>query len=270
MTSKGENTSVPMKSEMVRWLLIVLAVVFVLEFGIMLLLVNLFVQAPRWVLGLFDSLLLIILLAPFFYSIFRYFGFRYPAQSLAVPINLRRQLFGIVILSIFVVEFGIMIIADFSVELLLPIFTGIPHLLFDTILDSFFLVIFLYPLIYWLIIRPLLEQMAERERVEGALRKEEITVAKIRSEAEKAEAIKTLSMTYAHNIFNTIAPVQGYAELILKKLEPSQPEYRQCQKIIDKSRQVTEIVDQLRKIESANVTQLGGVDIYQIKGKNEQ
>ncbi len=271
MSTKQRNTSSPYwKTEVVPWLLMALAAIFVIELGIMILLDYFLIPLPRWVRGLLDSLFLVILSIPLLYSIFRYLRFQYQRQPTNVPLKIRVQLFAVVILSIFVVELGIMIVADFLLELVLPIFSGFSHLLADSLLDSFLLVIFLYPLMHVLIIRPFLEQIDERERVEAALREEEIAVANIRAEAEKAEAIKTLSMTYAHNIFNTISPVQGYAEMIIKKLEPSQPEYVWCQKIQENMRQVAVIIDELRNVEAANVTKLGGVDIYEIKNQKTE
>lgn len=269
MVFERRSASAPNWTEVMRWLLIALAAIFIVELGIMVILDYFSVPLPKWARGLLDSLFLVILLIPFLYSIFHYLRFRYPAQTLTSPLKLRLELFAVVILSISVVEFGIMIVADFLLELM-PILTGIPHLLADALLDSALLIIFLYPLMYWLIMRPLLEQMTERERAEAALREQEAMLARIRAETEKAEAIHTLSMTYAHNIFNTIAPVQGYAELIRKKLDPSQPEYLWCQKIIENTHQVAQIVEQLSRIEATGVTELGGVDLYRLKNQKKE
>lgn len=78
MSTKQRNVSAPYwKTEVLPWLLMALAAIFVIELGIMILLDYFLIPLPRWARGLLDSLFLVILLIPLLYSIFRYLRFRY-------------------------------------------------------------------------------------------------------------------------------------------------------------------------------------------------
>lgn len=89
-------------------------------------------------------------------------------------------------------------------------------------------------------------------------------LARLRIEEEKLETIRTLSSTYAHHVFNAMTPIQGYADLILKRANLAE-EHRNWLKIVKKNvTHVVELVQKLEKINSSQLTNFGGVNIYDI------
>lgn len=93
---------------------------------------------------------------------------------------------------------------------------------------------------------------------------------KVHLEKERLEAIRTLSMTYAHTILNALTPVKSYAEMIVKKTDPSDPRYRWARSILEGASHVVEIVGKLKEIDSYSTTEIGGrkiLDLERLKGK---
>lgn len=91
----------------------------------------------------------------------------------------------------------------------------------------------------------------------------------IRLEKERLEAIRTLSMTYAHTILNALTPVKSYAEMIVKKTDPSDPRYRWARSILGGTNHVVEIVGKLKEIDTYSTTEIGGtkiLDLERLKG----
>ncbi len=92
-------------------------------------------------------------------------------------------------------------------------------------------------------------------------------IARLRIEEEKLEAIRTLSATYAHHVFNALTPINGYADLILKRADLSEEHRNWLEKVKLNVSQVVGLVQQLEKINSCQLTQFGGVNLYDIEDK---
>ncbi len=101
------------------------------------------------------------------------------------------------------------------------------------------------------------KDITERKEME-----EELKRALIKK--ERLEAIQTLSVTYAHNIFNAITPVKVCAEMILKKTDPSDPLYAWGQSILNGTTQVVNIVNKLKEIETESTTEFGGMTLLNL------
>lgn len=89
-------------------------------------------------------------------------------------------------------------------------------------------------------------------------------ITRLRIEEEKLETIRILSSTYAHHVFNAMTPIQGYADLILRRANLAE-EHRNWLQLVKKN--VTHVVDLVQKLERINSSQLtnfGGVNIYDI------
>lgn len=94
----------------------------------------------------------------------------------------------------------------------------------------------------------------------------------VRLAKERLEAIRTLSLTYAHNILNALTPVKSYAEMIVKKTDPADPKYRWARSILEGTNHVVEIVGKLKEIDTYSTTEIGGtkiLDIERLKEKQE-
>ncbi|HLG21798.1 MAG TPA: PAS domain S-box protein [Candidatus Manganitrophaceae bacterium] len=94
--------------------------------------------------------------------------------------------------------------------------------------------------------------------------KMEKNLEEVRVEKERLEAIRALSMTYAHNILNAITPVKSYAERILKITDPSDPRQKWAESIIDGTADVVKIVRRLEEIDTFSVTELGGMKMLDL------
>lgn len=102
-----------------------------------------------------------------------------------------------------------------------------------------------------------IQDITERKRMEEIINR-------IRSEKEKLEAVKTLSITYAHHIRNAVTPIRGFAEMIQKRLEPSDPKYQWAELVMENSERVVELLSKLEEIDAYSTVNFGGVDILDI------
>ncbi|MBI3802137.1 MAG: PAS domain S-box protein [Nitrospirae bacterium] len=97
------------------------------------------------------------------------------------------------------------------------------------------------------------KDITERRRMEAIL-----------AEKERLEAIRTLSMTYAHNIFNAITPVKSYAEMILKKSDTADPKRRWAEAIVHRMEEVVQIIRKLEEVDRYSTTEQGGVKRFDV------
>jgi PAS domain S-box-containing protein len=88
---------------------------------------------------------------------------------------------------------------------------------------------------------------------------------KVHLAKERLEAIRTLSMTYGHNILNALTPVKSYAEMIVKKTDPADPKYRWARSILEGTNHVVEIVGKLKEIDTYSITEMGGMKIFDVE-----
>ncbi len=86
----------------------------------------------------------------------------------------------------------------------------------------------------------------------------------IRIERERMDTLRTLTMTYSHNILNAITPIQGFAQLIMKHVDRDDPKFMWAESIVTSTKKTSELVHKLRKLESLKSTQLGGFKIFDI------
>ncbi|WDT69760.1 MAG: PAS domain S-box protein [Candidatus Manganitrophus sp.] len=113
------------------------------------------------------------------------------------------------------------------------------------------------------------KDMTPRKEMEAALEKARAATI----EKERLESIRALSMTYAHNILNAITPVRSYAELIVRRTEPSDPKVKWAQAIIDGTGEVVRIIRKLEEIDRYQTTEQSGIklfDVDPIKEKREK
>jgi PAS domain S-box-containing protein len=101
----------------------------------------------------------------------------------------------------------------------------------------------------------------ERSRIEEEL--ERVHAALV--ERERLKAISTLSMTYAHYIFNAMTPVKSYAELISKGVDRSDPKWRWAQAILEGIEEVVRLVRKLQEIERYDTKELGGMKLLDME-----
>lgn len=87
---------------------------------------------------------------------------------------------------------------------------------------------------------------------------------------ERLEAIRTLSMTYAHNIFNAITPVKSYAEMILKRTDPSDPKRAWAEAVLNGTAAVVNIINKLKEIGVENITEFGGMKLLDLDRLKEK
>ena len=85
------------------------------------------------------------------------------------------------------------------------------------------------------------------------------------AERERLEAIRALSMTYAHHILNAITPIKSYAEMIQKRLEPSDPKAKWAQAIADKTEEVVRIIRKLEEIDRYRTTDRSGIKLFDVE-----
>lgn len=95
-------------------------------------------------------------------------------------------------------------------------------------------------------------------------------IASARAEKERLEAIKNLSATFAHHIFNALAPVKGYAEMIQRKTDPADEKYEYATGIVRAVDESIVLVNKLKEIESYTPTQMGGMTFLDIEKKPEK
>lgn len=102
------------------------------------------------------------------------------------------------------------------------------------------------------------KDITERRRLEATL-----------AEKERLEAIRTLSMTYAHNIFNAITPVKSYAEMIVKKTDLADAKRKWAQAILDRTEEVVQIIRKLEEVDRYSMTEHGGVKFFDVDRPRE-
>ncbi len=110
------------------------------------------------------------------------------------------------------------------------------------------------------------KDITERKQMEEEMEK-------VHLEKERLEAIRTLSMTYAHNILNALTPIKSYAEMIVKRTDPSDPKYRWARSILEGTNHIVEIVGKLKEIDTYSTTEFGGMkilDLKSLKGKGSE
>lgn len=90
-------------------------------------------------------------------------------------------------------------------------------------------------------------------------------IIRVHADKEKLEAVRILSLTFAHHIFNAIAPVKGYAELIMRMANEPEKHHEFAQKIQECADESVELVNRLRQIESFETTEFGGMTIIDIE-----
>lgn len=85
--------------------------------------------------------------------------------------------------------------------------------------------------------------------------------------AEKArlEEIRALSMTYAHHILNAITPIKSYTEMILRRIEPSDPTAKWAEAIGEKTEEVVRIIRKLEEIDRYRTTDRGGIKLFDVE-----
>lgn len=127
------------------------------------------------------------------------------------------------------------------------------HLRADVILDESGNVVQLFGI---------LQDVTERKRLEDE-------VSSILIEKERLDTLHTIAMTYAHHVLNGITPVQGFAELLLKKMDPSDPRYATAKLIVESSANMVEVVKKLKDLETYQPLKIGGVKILDIEGNNK-
>ncbi len=101
-------------------------------------------------------------------------------------------------------------------------------------------------------------------------KKMEEDLVKVRIEEEQLKMLRVLTATYTHNIFNALAPIKGFAELILKKTEPAEKLHDYARKIIECSTDAVEIVNRLKEIESAEKKTIAGIEILDIESHRKE
>lgn len=101
------------------------------------------------------------------------------------------------------------------------------------------------------------KDITERKQMEAEL--ERALIGK-----ERLEAIRTLSMTYAHNIFNAITPAKSYSEMILKRMDPSDPKRAWAQAILKATTEVVDIVNKLKQIEVESTKEFSGMTLLDL------
>lgn len=85
--------------------------------------------------------------------------------------------------------------------------------------------------------------------------------------AEKKAAVKTLARTTAHEIFNRLTPIAGFANL-LQKLPPDDPHFKKAiQEIQKQSREIEKIVASMKEVNPEETVTFGGKEIYDLSKK---
>lgn len=84
------------------------------------------------------------------------------------------------------------------------------------------------------------------------------------TEKERLESIRALSMTYAHNILNAITPIKSYAELIVRRTAPSDPEAKWAQAIVNGTGEVVRIIRKLEEIDRYRTTERSGIRLFDV------
>lgn len=103
-----------------------------------------------------------------------------------------------------------------------------------------------------------------------ARKKMENKIMRVQIEKEKLETVKVLSVTFAHHIFNAVAPVKGFAELIMKFPNDSDKMRDYARSIIECADNAVILVNKLKELESAEVKEFGGMKILDIEERRKK
>lgn len=101
-------------------------------------------------------------------------------------------------------------------------------------------------------------------------KKMEEDLVKVRVEEGQLKMLRVLTSTYTHNIFNALAPIKGFAELILRKTAQEEKLRDYAQKIIQCSTDAEEIVNKLKQLETAEMKTIAGVEILDIESRKKE
>lgn len=103
------------------------------------------------------------------------------------------------------------------------------------------------------------QDITERKHLEGELMETKL-------ENERLEVLRTVAVTYAHNIFNSLTPLHGHAQLILKDTSERDPIHIHAQAIVEGSEKVVKIVRQIENLRQYKKRSFGGVDVLELEG----
>ncbi len=105
------------------------------------------------------------------------------------------------------------------------------------------------------------KDITSRKRMEAEM--EQVRLAK-----ERLEAVRTLSMTYAHNILNALTPVSSYAEMMVRATDQADSRSQWARLILHGTDEVVKIVGKLKEVETYHTMEIGGttlLDLNQLK-----
>ncbi len=108
-----------------------------------------------------------------------------------------------------------------------------------------------------------LQDVTERKRMEEEL-------ASIRLEKEHLDALHTVAMTYAHHLLNALSPILGYAELLLRKIDPADSNYIHAKLIVECSTKMAALVKKLKDLEFYEPLKMAGIEILDIEGNGKK
>lgn len=89
-------------------------------------------------------------------------------------------------------------------------------------------------------------------------------------EKEKEAAVSKLAMTAAHEIFNRLTPIIGFAEMLKREISPEDHKYHAVVLIAQQSKEIERIVASMSKLEHLETKTLGGVEIIDLEKKKEE
>lgn len=108
-----------------------------------------------------------------------------------------------------------------------------------------------------------MQDITERKLMEEEL-------ASVRLEKEHLDTLHTIAMTYAHHLLNAVSPIQGYAELLLRKINPADPNHDHAKLIVECSEKMIEIVQELKNLDIYQVKKIGEVEILDIENNHQK
>lgn len=156
----------------------------------------------------------------------------------------------VIIISIFTAEVAVMLLLHVLPELSIAV---------KTILDAFLLSVLVFPVLYFLLFRPLMFQIILREKSEDDLKKQrdaleemvEHRVSKIREsnhalkEARKMEALGTLAGGIAHDFNNILGAVIGFADMARDDVPPGTVAHQNLAEVLTAARRAKDLVRQI-------------------------
>ena len=105
----------------------------------------------------------------------------------------------------------------------------------------------------------LIEDISERKRLEAQFHK-----------AQKMEAIGTLAGGIAHDFNNLLMSIQGYAALMLLKMDPGHPHFQKLKMIETQVEKASKLTDQLLGFARGGKYQVGPVDFNKLVAKSTE